>query len=391
MVDESRRTPNYPLRRAVAGSGALTLVALLVVGTVALVKDDRSVPGGVSANSIPAVSTDAAPPIVSTIDPAPAPIGFSPEDLADVRPNEVGIIPVLEYHLIEPGANSDYSRTPDSFRADLAWLVEHDFFPIRFRDLTSGRFDVPAGKSPVVLTFDDSSDGQFRILDDGTVDPLSGMGIMLDMAAQHDDFPAVATFFPLLDVDVDSRILWGQPDRVDDKLRTIIESGGEIGSHTVSHQRLDQVDADRVRWQLATSSATLHDRIAGITDEPYEIVSLALPLGMYPTDETLLRSGFSEGHSYEFSGAAEVAGGPTVSPFASDFDAYHIDRIQAIDGYLDRNFEHLIAHKNLVFVSDGDPDVITVPTEATIDDDQRDSFTTPAGWTDEMVVRYDRT
>lgn len=381
----SKRGPNYALRRGVVGGGALTLVVLLVGGIVAFV-DDRAVPGAASDSTSFAVSTDDA----STTDLAPAQIGLSPEELSDVRPNEVGYVPVLEYHLIEPGENSEYSRTPESFRADLSWLVEQDFFPIRFRDLTSGRIDVPAGKSPVVLTFDDSSIGQFRFLDDGTIDPMSAMGIMLDMADKHPGFPAVATFFPLLDVDVDSRILWGQPDWVDDKLRTIIESGGEIGSHTVSHERLDKVDADRVRWQLATSSATLSDLIAGATGEPYEIVSLSLPLGTYPSDESLLRSGSSEGNSYEFSGAAEVAGGLTVSPFVSDFDAFHIDRAQAIDGYLDRIFQQLIENRDLVFVSDGDPDVITVPSEATLDDQQRDTFTAPAGWADEMVVRYDR-
>jgi peptidoglycan/xylan/chitin deacetylase (PgdA/CDA1 family) len=386
MPNGSGRRPNYPLRRAVAGGGALTLVVLLVVAIIALVDDDRGVPGGSPASTTAATSTDAA----SSTAPAPAHVGLSPEELAEVRPNEVGHVLVLEYHLIEPGANSEYSRTPESFRADLSWLIEHDFFPIRFRDLTSGRIDVPAGKSPVVLTFDDSSIGQFRILDDGTIDPESAMGIMLDIADQHPDFPAVATFFPLLDVDVDSRILWGQPEWVDDKLRTIIESGGEIGSHTVSHERLDKVDADRVRWQLATSSALLRDLVTAATGEPYEIVSLSLPLGMYPSDETLIRSGSSEGNSYEFSGAAEVAGGVTVSPFTSDFDPYHINRAQAIDGYLDRIFEQLIEDKDLVFVSDGDPDVITVPSEETLHDRQRGTFTAPTGWADEMIVRYDR-
>jgi peptidoglycan/xylan/chitin deacetylase (PgdA/CDA1 family) len=381
MLDGSETRPNYPLRRAAVGGGALAILVLLVVAIIALV-GDRAVPGG-SPSSAPSTDAD------TTDTMAPARIGLSPEELAEVRPNEVGHVLVLEYHLIEPGTNDEYSRTPESFRADLSWLVEHDFFPIRFRDLTAGRIDVPAGKSPVVLTFDDSSIGQFRFLDDGTIDPMSAMGIMLDMAEEHPEFPAVATFFPLLDVDVDSRILWGQPEWVDDKLRTIIESGGEIGSHTVSHERLDKVDADRIRWQLATSSAILRDLVTAATGQPYEILSLSLPLGVYPSDETLIRSGSSEGESYEFTGAAEVAGGLTVSPFTSDFDPYHIDRAQAIDGYLDRIFEQLL-ERDLVFVSDGDPDVITVPSEATLDDRQRGTFTTPTGWADGMVVRYDR-
>lgn len=378
--------PNYALRRGVVLGGATALVVVLVVG-IATLLDDPSEPNSTVGSSGSVVATDV------TVDSDAGPIGLSAEGLADARPNEVGVIPVLEYHLIEPGENSEFSRTPETLRADLEWLVEHDYFPIPFRDVSSRHFDVPAGKSPVVLTFDDSSVGQFRILDDGTVDPQCAMGILLEVADQHAGFPAVATFFPLLDVDVDSRVLWGQPEAVDDKLRIILESGGEIGSHTVSHERLDQADADRVRWQLATSSAELQKRIAQIadvTDEPYEIVSLSLPLGMYPTDETLLESGSADGHSYEFSGAAEVAGGPTVSPFASDFDAYHIDRTQAIDGYLDDVFAQLTARPELVFVSDGDPGIITVPTELTLVDEQRNRFTVPPGWDDEKIVRYER-
>ena len=383
MMNVRESKPNYGRRRAVVLGAALMLVAGTVVGIAALLDEpsDSGVPADGSGSS---ETTDA------TATTAPIPIGLSAAELADVRPDELGVIPVLEYHLIEPGENGDYTRTPESFRADLEWLVAHDYFPIRFRDLTLAHFDVPAGRSPVVLTFDDSSIGQFRLLDDGSVDPLSAMGIMLDVADQHPDFPAVATFFPLLDVDVDSRILWGQPDLVGDKLAMILDLGGEIGSHTVSHERLDRADADRVRWQLATSCVELQDRIAAFADEPYEIVSLALPLGMYPSDETLIHSGSSDGHSYTFSGAAEVAGGPTASPFSTDFDAYHVDRTQAIDGYLDDVFAELTARPDLVFVSDGDPDVITVPSDATLSDEQRGAFAAPNGWLDDHVVRYAR-
>lgn len=371
----------------VAVAATLAVGVLAVAGVAGGGEPDRSatITDPSASESIPTETVDGTEPA----DPAVA-AALSGEQLAEFRPNEAGVIPVLEYHLIEPGENGEYTRSPESFRADLEWLVEHGFFPINFRDVTSGDIDVPVGRSPVVLTFDDSSIGQFRLLDDGTVDPTSAMGIMLDVAEQHPEFPAVATFFPLLDVDVDSRILWGQPDSIDAKLKLIIESGGEIGSHTVSHERLDQADTERVQFQLGTSMATLQDRIETIDPSADDIVSLALPLGMYPADEGLIRAGSYEGRPYEYTGAAEVAGGPSASPFSVGFDPYHVSRTQAIDGYLDDVFADLIEQRDLVFISDGDPQLITVPSDATLDGEQAGSLQAPEAWPGEQIVRYER-
>ena len=95
----------------------------------------------------------------------------------EIGANEFGLIPVLEYHKIGT-PESQWTRTPANFRKDLALLKAAGFYPINLADLAAGAIDVPAGKSPVVLTFDDSSPGQFRVLDDGSVDPDSAVGIM---------------------------------------------------------------------------------------------------------------------------------------------------------------------------------------------------------------------
>jgi peptidoglycan/xylan/chitin deacetylase (PgdA/CDA1 family) len=242
---------------------------------------------------------------------------------------------------------------------------------------------VPAGKKPVVLTFDDSSIGQFRYLDDGTVDPESAMGILLDFAEAHPDFPPVATFFPLLDVPLDERVLWGQPEYADQKLQKIIELGGEVGSHTVSHERLDQLGEERVRWQLAHSTQWLEERIGN----GYLVLSLSLPLGAYPADEDWLRSGISEGASYAFTGAAEVAGGPAPSPFTIGFDPYHVFRIQMIPGYVDDIFTLIENQPAVQFVSDGHPRIITIPTEATLDPSLQGLFDATR-WPQYTIVRY---
>ena len=91
--------------------------------------------------------------------------------------NEMGQVLVLMYHLID-SEETEWTRTPENFRKDIALLKAEGFYPVNVRDLASGNIDIPAGKSPVVITFDDSSPGQYRILDDGTLDPDSAVGIL---------------------------------------------------------------------------------------------------------------------------------------------------------------------------------------------------------------------
>lgn len=347
--------------------------------------DATAVPPAPAAEEVEAPTDTPTPTPTATATSEPA--GLTPEQLAALRPNELGWVPVLEYHLILPGEDLTYSRTPASLRRDLEWLHANNFYPIRFRDLTAGAINIPAGKSPVVLTFDDSDISQYRILADGSVDPQTGMGVLLDFAAEHPDFPPVATFFPLLDVDVPERILFGQPELADQKLQRIVELGGEVGSHTVSHARLDLTDTDRIRWQFAMSSEWLRERIGN----GYEVVSLSLPFGMYPLDESLLRGGEAEGVPYAFTGAAEVAGGASASPFDSTFDPYHVRRIQAVPGYLDSVFQTFENRPSLKYISDGDTRVITVPAEETLDPEQQGDFN-EARWQEagREVVRYTR-
>ena len=83
--------------------------------------------------------------------------------------NEMGQVLVVMYHLID-SEESEWTHTPEDLRKDIALLKSEGYYPINVRDLASGNIDIPAGKSPVVITFDDSSPGQYRILDDGTVD-----------------------------------------------------------------------------------------------------------------------------------------------------------------------------------------------------------------------------
>ncbi len=285
---------------------------------------------------------------VPTVDPMVA--------LRQVKANELGYIMVLEYHLIE-APEDRWSRTPDNFRADIERLIQGGYYPINLADFATGNIDVPAGKTPVVLTFDDSSSSQCRLLDDGSPDPDSACGILLDMARQYpDDWRPSGSFYVLLDVDVPDRVVFGQPDIAEKKLQQMVEWGFEIGSHTISHFNLALGEPDTIRWQLADSAARLEKMIPG-----YKVKTLSIPLGEYPADESLIHSGEWEGEAYNFVAALEVAGGCSDSPFSANFDPYHIARIQGLTDELNYWFSYFEENPELRYISDGDPAVVAVP------------------------------
>ena len=357
-----------------------TLVALLLASCGAQAAQPTT-PAVSQAQSTTAATASIAPTVVAptatlaptptgaataTIAPTATPAGLSEADLARISPNEMGWVLVLEYHLIDE-IEGDYNRSPAGLRQDLEWLYANNFYPIRLRDFAAGVIDVPAGKSPVVLTFDDSSDGQFRYLPDGTLDPTSAMGVMQNFAAEHPDFPAVGVFFPLIEVSVPERVLFGQPESATRKLQEIVALGGEVGSHTYTHIRLDEADDDEIRWQLAFSSNELEDRIGA----GYKVTSLSYPLGVFPADESIIYAGESQDISYAFSAAVDVSGGASPSPFSSNFDPYHIRRMQVLQGQIDYWFTLFEERPDLKFVSDGDPATITIPSEETLAEEQR--------------------
>jgi peptidoglycan/xylan/chitin deacetylase (PgdA/CDA1 family) len=188
----------------------------------------------------------------------------------------------------------------------------------------------------------------------------------------------------LLDVDAPQRILFGQPEYADQKLKMIVNLGGEVGSHTVSHERLDLVSEERIRWQFAFSTHWLEERIG----DGYKVISLSLPFGMYPQNEDLIRGGESEGVSYAFSGAAEVAGGAERSPYADGFDPYHIARAQVVPNYIESIYATFENRPTLKYISDGDPLTLTLPSEETLDPEQQGLFD-PSRWQDRYkIVRY---
>lgn len=242
----------------------------------------------------------------------------SPARVSDRPANPQGKVFIVEYHKIA-AAEARWDRSRARFRADLERLYRMGFRPVTVGQYLDGKMPLPPGASPIVFTFDDSHPSQFRILEDGSVDPDCAVGIWKSFAEQHPDFPVRATFYILPPTP------WGQATRLRAKYALLKDWGCELGSHTVTHTSLKKLEPEGVKRELAGA-------IDFIEAAGFRCRTIALPYGIAPKDERLLRAFEYQGKRYSMEGALLVGSNPAPSFTASSRDVFRLPRIQGIEG-----------------------------------------------------------
>lgn len=248
-------------------------------------------------------------------------------------------IPVLEYHLIG-GTDSRWGRSSDGFRRDLELLYKRGYRPVTISQLVDRRLEIPAGTTPVAITFDDASPGQFRYLERNgtlTIDPGSAVGIWLAFSRAHADWGKRATFCLLPgataghaffgDKGIDGQqTAWRLP-----KVRFLAAQGFELCNHTLWHGRLDRLSDAAVQEQIARGVLAIDSAVTG-----YRVRTFALPLGLWPKNRALARAGqWTDPRSgktvaYRFDAMLEVTGAFSGTPFDPGFTPGSITRFQVI-------------------------------------------------------------
>jgi peptidoglycan/xylan/chitin deacetylase (PgdA/CDA1 family) len=272
--------------------------------------------------------------------------------------NELGRIMILEYHKIDY-PEERWTRTPENFLRDLETLYARGYRLVNLNDVLDGRIATPAGTTPVVLTFDDSSAGQFRYLDrNGAVeiDPKSGVGVLEAFIREKPDFGRAATFFVLPGAKAPND-LFNQKAYEGRKLRWLVEQGYELGNHTLWHANLGKYDETIVRQQLAEAQVWVQRHVPD-----YRFRTLALPHGVYPKEVSWALNGTAKGTTYRHEAILMVAGGAAPSPFARTFDPVHLPRIQAVERDLKFWLDYFDRTPDDRYISDGNSDTITIPT-----------------------------
>ena len=277
-----------------------------------------------------------------------------------LKPNEAGQVMILMYHNIDQ-EESTWTRTMDHFRQDLQTLYDLGYRPISLTDYVLGHIDIEAGMTPVVLTFDDGNLNNFRILDDGSIDPNSAVGMLLDFHQQYPDFPLEASFF------ITGAVPFRQRDWVEYKLNFLIEQGMDIGNHTLDHINFTKASAQDIQAQIGSQAQRLE---GWLTDSSYQVNTLALTYGSRPSDKSLeiyLEEGMYETHSYRNIAILNVGSNPAKSPFVKGFNPLSLPRVRAslIDVAKTGLYDYLAyfeANPDQRFISDGVAEIITVPT-----------------------------
>ena len=239
-----------------------------------------------------------------------------PKRVSNRTANTNGVAFIAEYHHIRVGGGEMF-RSPSAFRRDLETFYELGFRPVLASEYLANKMSLPPGASPVVMTFDDSQPTQLKLKKDGTVDPECAIGIWMDFAKAHPDFPVHGTFFVLPDN------LW-TTNKVDPrKAKLLLGLGSEMANHTIHHPKLKKLTDDKVKWELGTAN----DRLTGLGQTLP--ISMALPFGMMPKNKKLLEGFDWQGKKIQFTGVFLSGAAPARSPSDPKLNKLRVPRILA--------------------------------------------------------------
>jgi peptidoglycan/xylan/chitin deacetylase (PgdA/CDA1 family) len=311
-----------------------------------------------------------APPETPTVAATP---GASTTDLAalgDVRPNELGGVPIIMYHAFttNPDYLDEWTLTFDQFREQLDWYREHDFVMVGVQSMIDGRFDVPAGKTPIILTFDDSSAGQFGLQDAPgggfEVKPDTAVGVLEEYRETYPEFVGPAFFAILTWNCFESE---GDPSTCGERLNWLVDHGYEIGNHTWDHVDMTDVSDDFFVNSIGSMIDWLNDLVP--SDKPGNLSDVVvMPFGAYPDPDLhpeqrqWLADGFwYNGEQVTMPLVLTVNGGPAVPPWGMQSYPSVTFRIASEPGILGWWQDAILSGDAPIFISDGDPGVITIP------------------------------
>lgn len=322
----------------------LAVIHLLCACTGPMARENGN-KNGAPVGEGPVVSEDGEHQPLATPLPDPIPPG--------VEPNEVGQVMILMYHQIgEP--EGEWTRTPANFRQDLLRLYQEGYRLISLNDFLANNIKTPAGFSPVIITFDDGTQGQFNYIDDGDtieIDPNSAVAILEEFYHEHPDFGLAATFY------IYYGNPFGQSEYREKKLRYLVEKGFEIGNHSHGHVNLAKLNTKDVERELALHNKKTQEYLPG-----YKVRSLALPYGASPKDCDSLMAGQYEGYAYHNDGILLVGAEPAPAPNGLKYNPHRLPRIRADGEQLEKWLTYFANNPGERYISDGHPDIISVPS-----------------------------
>lgn len=288
--------------------------------------------------------------------------------------NELGDVPIMMYHGIVDikdtkyiGGNVDrdgYNRTVLAFRNDLEFYYNNGYRMIRLSDYVDGIIDVELGKSPIILTFDDGNENNFKVLGEENgeliIDPNCAVGILEEFKRKYPDYNVTATFFLMNN-------LFNQKEYNEEIMRWLVKNNYDIGNHTINHTDFTKVDSFKTQEVVGK----MYQKLESIISSDY-VPIIALPYGspykISHSNYPYILKGNYEGNNYETIAALRVGWDSELSPFNKKFDKTFLKRCRAYDNN-GVEFDIKMVFNNLEktrFISDGNKDIITIKEEDSV-------------------------
>ena len=301
-----------------------------------------------------------------TQDTAPHPPHLVPPQTAietkGVLPNEAGQVMVLMYHGLDAHTQSKpYMRTVAGFKSDLQQLYDNGFRAIPVTDLIHNDIKVPAGLTPVIITFDDGMASSFALEEkDGELVPVKdcAVDIMNKFAEEFPDFGKAAVFF----INGGDRPPFAGAGTMAQRLRYLVDNGYELGNHTFTHIDMSRAGAREIQKEMANVEKFVRENLP-----EYRMACMAYPYGVRPVAELRQYAvkGESGGIAYDYALAFRASVTPVpANPNCGGFDPLNMPRVRGTDSSdsdLGWQLRRYAKNPELRYISDGNPNTITVP------------------------------
>lgn len=177
-----------------------------------------------------------------------------------------GRVVVLLYHSVHP-SSVHASVTPDVFRSHLEWLRAHcDVIP--FREVLDQTSRSDPTRPTVAVTFDDGFIDNYRYAWPLLLEHEVPATFFVTTGLVEGNREVRNRFMRMLGATEEETVglTWSQ-------LREMLDSGMEVGAHTVSHANLAWEDVRAVRWEIEQAKDLLESRLE------IPILSFAYPFG----------------------------------------------------------------------------------------------------------------